>query len=399
MPLYAYEAFSRDGKKVHGVLDGQSAALVKQQLSKQGLFPISVSLAQDEMRYSFIRRLFMRNVSVKEKILFTKQLSILLKAGVPLLQAVDLLVEQFEGRLRALLVAIRDNLREGSSLANALQQYPKVFDTIYVQLVRAGEASGNLEVVLDRLTEFLERKEAIAKKIKSALQMPIIQLVIVALVVVVLMTFVVPKIAGQFASRGKELPAQTKLLISISNVFVHHYLILLSVLIAIIGLFTYWKTTASGRLMLDKIKLRLPLIKYLTKTNAVVQFSYTLGMLLEGGVHLSEALDIVVKTVNNQILAKELGEARENIIKQGKIAQYLKKTGMFPAIAIYLIQTGEESGQLDKMLLTVAENYEKEVDELTDRLTGLLNPLMIVVMAVIVGFIVICLAPVIVPEI
>jgi type II secretory pathway component PulF len=397
MPLYAYVALARDGKKVHGVLDALSPAVVRQQLTTQGLFPTSITLAQEEMRYSFIRRLFMRSVSIKEKILFTKQLTILLRAGVPLLQAIELLIEQFEGSLHTILVSVRDELKEGASLASALQKYPKVFDTIYVQLVRAGEASGNLEVVLERLTDFLERRATIAKKIKGALQMPLIQLVVIAIVVIGLMTVVVPKIAGQFAARGKELPAHTQLLIAISGVFTNHYLLLIISLIILIAVFKYWSSTASGSLLLDKLKLRLPLVKYLTKTNAVVQFSYTLGMLLEGGVNLAEALDIVVKTINNKILTKALNEARENIVKQGKIAQYLKQTKIFPPIAIYLIQTGEQSGQLDKMLLTVAHNYQADALELTDRLTAALNPLMLIVMGLIVGFIVLSLAPILIP--
>lgn len=397
MPLYAYVALARDGKKVHGVVDALSQTIARQQLSTQGLFPVSITLAQEEMRYSFIRRLFMRTVSVKDKILFTKQLVILLRSGVPLLQAIDLLIEQFEGTLHIILVSVRDELREGASLASALQKYPKVFDTIYVQLVRAGEASGNLEVVLERLTEFLERRAVIAKKIKGALMMPLIQLVVVVFVVIGLMTFVVPKIAKQFAARGKDLPGGTKLLIAISNVFTNHYLLLIAGLIVIILAFRYWSKTDSGSLLLDKLKLRLPLIKYLTKTNAVVQFSYTLGMLLEGGVNLAEALDIVVKTINNKILTKALNEARENIVKQGKIAQYLKQTKVFPPIAIYLIQTGEQTGQLDKMLLTIAQNYQADSLELTDRLTAALNPLMLVVMGLIVGFIVVSLAPILIP--
>jgi type II secretory pathway component PulF len=278
-----------------------------------------------------------------------------------------------------------------------MQRYPSVFDNIYVQLVRAGEASGNLEVILERLTEFLERREAITKRIKGALQYPIIQLSIVGVVLVVLMVWVVPKITGQFAARGKELPGITKALISVSNIFVNHYILLISaVLLLVIGFQTASRTD-QGRLWLDTIKLKLPLIKYLTKTNAVVQFSYTLGMLLEGGVNLAEALDIVVKTVDNRVLAETLKAARDNIVKQGKIAQYLKQTNMFPPIAIYLIQTGEQSGQLDKMLLTVARNYEADSQELVDRLTGALTPIMLVVMALIVGFIVLAIAPVIMP--
>jgi type II secretory pathway component PulF len=398
MPLYAYVALARDGKKVQGVIDALSQLAARQNLNAQGLFPISIMPAQEEMRYSFIRRLFIGSVSVKEKILFTKQLAILLRSGVPLLQAIDLLVEQFQGKLHSVLIAIRDELKEGVSLANGLQKYPKIFDTIYIQLVRAGEASGNLEPVLERLTEFLERRAATTKKIKGAMQMPLIQLVIAAIVVVGLLTFVVPKIAKQFIARGKALPGTTQFLITVSNLFINHYLILITLLIITIVSYKYWKSTPSGSLLLDKIKLRLPIVKYLTKTNAVVQFSYTLGMLLEGGVNLAEALDIVVKTIDNKVLTKTLNEARENIVKQGKIAQYLKQTKMFPPIAIYLIQTGEQTGQLDAMLLTVARNYEADAIELTDRLTGLLNPAMTVIMGLIIGFIIFALAPILMPS-
>ena len=397
MPLYTYEAFFRDGKRSKGTVDASSLQAARQQLTAQGLYLTRLDVMRQDAGVGIISRLFTGSVKVKQKILFTKQLAILLRSGVPLLQAVDLLIEQFEGRLRSMLVVIRDELKEGVALASAMQRYPSVFDNIYIQLVRAGEASGNLEVILERLTEFLERREAIAKRIKGALQYPIIQLSIVGIVLVVLMVWVVPKITGQFAARGKELPGITKALISVSNIFVNHYILLISVLLIVIVGVQALARTDQGRLWLDNIKLRLPLIKYLTKTNAVVQFSYTLGMLLEGGVNLAEALDIVVRTVDNRVLAEALKGARDNIVKQGKIAQYLKQTGMFPAIAIYLIQTGEQSGQLDKMLLTVARNYEADSQELVDRLTGALSPIMLVVMALIVGFIVLAIAPVIVP--
>lgn len=397
MPLYAYEALSRDGKRSSGVIDAPSLQGARQQLTGQGLYLVKLEQTREEAGVGIFKRLFAGKVSVKQKILFTKQLAILLRSGVPLLQAVDLLIEQFEGKLHTMLVAIRDELKEGIALATALQRYPSVFDNIYVQLVRAGEASGNLEVILERLTEFLERRESIAKRIKGALQYPMIQLSVVGIVLVVLMVWVVPQITGQFASRGRELPATTAALIAVSNIFVHYWYLLLIVLILLIVGFQTAARTDQGKLWLDKMKLRLPLIKYLTKTNAVVQFSYTLGMLLEGGVNLSEALDIVVKTVDNKVLSEALKGARDNIVKQGKIAQYLKQTGMFPAIAIYLIQTGEQTGELDKMLLTVARNYESDSQELIDRLTGALSPIMLVVMALVVGFIVLAIAPVIAP--
>jgi len=392
MALYSYEAFSKEGKKVRGTIDASSISSVKEQLTKQGLFPITISPTSSAMHYSIFSRIFRRGVTVKEKILFTKQLAILLKSGVPLLQAIELLTEQFKGQLRTILVNVKDDIKEGIPLADALKKYPRTFETIYIQLVRAGEASGQLETILERLTEYLERREELAKQIRGALQYPLMQLIVAGLVVGILLTFVVPQMTENFIAQGKELPGPTQFLVNISNFITGHYFILIGSLLIFVSLFMYWRSTPKGAYILDKIKLRLPLIKYLSKTNAVVQFSYTLGMLLEGGVHLSEALDIVVKIIDNRILADALNKARDKIVKEGKIAEYLEQTGIFPPIAIYLIKTGEQTGQLDSMLLVVAKNYEEELKELTNRLTALLGPIMLIVMAVIVGFIVLAVA-------
>ncbi len=392
MALYYYQAYAKDGKKISGHLDAPTMANVKEQLSAQGLFPIVIKPAQEQARQNILKQFFTPGISAKQKILFTKQLAVLLKSGIPVLQAFELLIEQLEGRMRSILVSIKDDLKEGQSLADAFKKYPKIFETIYIQLVRAGEASGRLETILERLTHYLERRQAVRKKISGALQYPMMQLVVAVGVVGLLITYVVPQMAGTFATKGKALPGPTQFLLNVSDFITGHYIILLGGIIAIIVSYRYWKATPSGARQLDQIKLRLPLIKYLAKTSAVVQFTYALGMLIEGGVNLAEALDIVSNIVDNRVLKDALDQAREKIIKQGKIAQYLKQTGVFPPIAIYLIKTGEETGQLDTMLLTVAENYEEELSELADRLTAALGPIMLVAMAVIVGFIVLAIA-------
>lgn len=390
MALYYYQAYSKDGKKVTGYLDAPTVQAVRDQLGRQGLFPTKIETAKEESRVSWWSRLFAGKVSEKEKVLFTRQLAVLLKSGVPLLQALELLIDQFEGTLRSMLISIKDEIKEGGSLADALKRYPRVFDTIYVQLVRAGEASGKLEIILDRLTDYLERREEIRKKVSSALRYPLIQLGMAFAVVGVLMVFVVPNMVKNF--KGKELPAATQLLLSISEAITNHYLLIIFGFLGLVLAFNYWRKSAKGSRQFDAIKLRLPLIKYFAKTNAVVQFCYTLGILLEGGVNLSQALDIVVSIIDNKILADALNEARDKIIKQGNISQYLKQTGIFPPIAIHLINTGEQSGQLDAMLLTVAKNYEEDLKELADNLTTYLTPILLVVMGIVVGFIVISVA-------
>ena len=387
MALYAYKALNRDGKKVSGQLDAPSEQVVKDQLVKKGLYPVKISESKEEKKGFSIKQLFEKSVTPKEKILFTKQLATLLRSGVPLLQSLELLAEQFEGRMKRIVIHLKDMIKEGNSLAQGLADYPRVFENIYVQLVRAGEASGHLDVVLDKLTDYLERRAELRSRVKAALREPLIQLVIVLIVTIVLLTFVVPQMTALFKKKDS-LPTPTRTLLFLSDFIKGHYLIILIGLGVLFIAFKYWQSTSTGRRIIDSIKLRLPIVGYFARMNAIVQFCSTLGILLESGVNLAEALDIVCNIVDNEILATTLREARDKIIKEGKISQYLKQTKIFPPMAIYLIRTGEESGQLDKMLITVAQNYEADLREYTDTLSSLLAPVMLVFMAVIVGFVV-----------
>lgn len=393
MALYLYHAYTPEGKKITGTIDAPSVAAVREHLVKQKLYPTFIQEAKTSTTNApWYRRLFRGSVSLKDKILFTKQLAVLLRSGVPLLQALELLTEQFPEPFSSMLIAIKDGIKEGKSLAEGLQQYPSVFPNIYVQLVRAGEASGNLELILNQLVEYLERREAIVKRVRSALNYPMMQMGVIVIAVFVLLKWVVPQIAQNFESQGAELPASTRLIMGLSS-FVGSYWIFLIVGIVVFAiLFRWWKSTPGGKRIIDTIKLKIPIIKYFTRMGAIVQFSRTLGMLIESGVNLAQALDIVVQITDNQILKDALSQARDQIIKQGKIAEFLKQTNVFPPIAIYLMKTGEESGQLGAMLLTVAKNYEDDLSEYADTLSSRLEPLMMVFMAIIVGFIVISIA-------
>lgn len=389
MALYTYQAVSRDGKKVSGQIDAATTQGARELLVKQGLFPTRVALAADERAQEpWYRKLFRRDISLKDKIFFTKQLSVLLRSGIPLVQALELLVEQSSGALNRIVITLRDGIKEGRSLADGLARYPETFDSIYIQLVRAGEATGNLETILDRLTDFLERREELRKKVVSALRYPLFQLIVIFLVVIGLLTFVVPQIASVFQGQGIALPLPTRILIALSDFILNHYIILALLIIGLISLFLFWKSTPRGAYTLDVWKLKLPLVGYFSRTGAIVQFTRTLGMLVEGGVNLAESLNIVVKIVDNKVLSNALEKARDNIIKQGKIAQYLKETNLFPPVAIHLINTGEQSGELGQMLLTVARYYEDDLRERSDALSGLLGPVMLIVMFVIVGFVI-----------
>jgi type II secretory pathway component PulF len=393
MALYYYKALTKDGKKVSGTLDAPSLTQVRETLVKRGLYPVTISASQEGSAfYKFFRDFFQKNVDQKDLIFFTKQLSVLLKAGVPLLQALELLVEQTEGQLRTIVIDLKDDIKEGKSLAEGLSKYPKIFSNTYIQLVKAGEASGKLESILDRLTSYIERAESLRKKISGALTMPAIQLAIALGVVVLLLIVVIPTISTTFASMKMELPFATRFLMGLSTFVINYYLfILIGLVICVVG-FLAWKRTAAGARLWDTFILKVPIAGYFARMGAVVQFSSTLGMLLEAGVNLAEALTIVTTIIKNRILVDKLQQARDSIIKQGKISEYLKETGMFPAVAIYLIKTGEESGTLPDMLLQVGSYYDVELTEYADGLVEKITPVTTMVMGLIVGFVVMAIA-------
>jgi type II secretory pathway component PulF len=390
MALYIYNAFSTSGKKVSGQLDAASVQNVREQLTKMRLYPISIELASQAKSFrtsALWAKLTEKPVPLKDRVLFTKQLAILLRSGVPLLQALELLYEQFDGQLKKIIISLKDGIKEGQSLAVGMAQYPMAFSTIYVQLVRAGEATGKLEMILDRLTDFLEREAELKKRVSGALRGPLINLAIIFAISIFLLTVVVPKIGQTLSKFGESLPLNTRILLSMSEFITTHYILLFACLAFLVIGWMVFARSAYGRLLIDRVKLRIPIMKFFTRMTAVVQFSSTLGMLLEGGVNLPEALDIVCKIIDNKVLATSLMAAREKIVKEGKITQYLKQTGIFPPMAIYLINTGEQSGKLDSMLLAVAKNYESDLLELSDKLADQIQPFMMALTAGLVGFI------------
>ncbi len=393
MALYYYKALTKEGKKVSGTLDAVSLSSVREILVSRGLYPVAITETQQGSGiYKFFRDFFQKNIDSKDLIFFTKQLSVLLKAGVPLLQALELLIEQTEGQLRTIVIHLKDDIKEGKSLADGLSHYPKIFSNTYVQLVKAGEASGKLETILDRLTAYIERAEVLRKKISGALTMPAIQLAIALGVVVLLLVVVIPTISTTFSSMKMELPFATRFLMGLSNIVLNYYIYLLIFFVSLVGGFLLWKRSDAGSRIWDNFILKVPIAGYFARMGAVVQFSSTLGMLLEAGVNLAEALTIVTSIITNRTLVDKLRLARDSIIKQGKISEYLKETGMFPAVAIYLIKTGEESGTLSDMLLQVGSYYDVEVTEYADGLVEKITPVTTMVMGAIVGFVVMAIA-------
>ncbi len=311
MALYVYKALTKTGKQVSGQFDAPSSIAVRVELASKKMYPISIELYKDSSTFQhFFGTLFQPKVAFKDLIFFTKQLGVMLRSGVPLLEALELLSEQFKGKLHSILVAIKDGIKEGSSLADGLENYPNTFSIIYIQLVRAGEASGRLEQILDRLIDYLERQEALRKKVSGAMAYPIFQLLIIVVITAGLLVTIVPNMVKVLGSMAGSLPTSTVVLMAMSDFLVHHYVLLGEILIGVTLMFSYWASTKNGKYSLDYLKLHIPLIGYFSQISAVVQFCSTLGMLLENGVNLAPALDIVCNIIENEILLESIEAAK-----------------------------------------------------------------------------------------
>lgn len=384
MPQFSYQAFDRQGRVQSGQLDANGIAEVQEYLKNRNLLPSHISKVQGGGNWWNLAY-WQTSVDVKTKIQFTEQLSILLRAGVPLLETFNLLIEQFNGHFQRVLVDVRQSLQEGVPLATALEKYPKIFENFYIQLVRAGEASANLDVVLEKLTIFMQRNQATSDKISDAMQGPIFQMCMAMGLLVGACKFLIPSMSGLLSQMGSgELPELTQFMLDMTEFFGEYWLAVAALGGGGLFLFLQWKNSAQGKLSFDSMLLKLPGVAGFAKNRAVVQFAQTLGMLLEAGVNLPMALDIVSSIVDNSILSNTLKQARNNIIKEGKIAKHLKSTEIFSLVSSYMIKTGEESGNLAQMLIKVGNEAEISLLKATDNLVGLINPLLSILLAIIV---------------
>ncbi len=399
MPVYQYTGMNAKGKRQKGVLDADNPRVLKDQLKKQGIFLIehaegattAVSSGEGLNREVDLSKFFGQRVPAMEIAMLTRQLATLQKAGVPLLESLSAVVEQVEREsLKRALSDVRQRVNEGSSLANALQEHPKIFSDLYVNMVRAGETSGNLDVVLERLTEFLESSADLRGKVMSALYYPIIMMLVGSAIMGFLFIYVIPKVTQIFEDQGQALPLMTRLLIGFTK-FISQPLnmfLCFAVLSAAFYAFTRWKATEDGRYKWDKTVLKMPVVGKTVRLVAVARFSKTLSTLLAASVPLLNAMNIVKAILGNARLVEVIDDVRANVREGDSIAAPLKRSGEFPPLVTHMIAIGERTGRLEGMLDSVADAYEKQVDNRLRALTSLMEPAMIVVMGVVVGFIV-----------
>jgi len=397
MPVYEYTALDKKGKTTSGIINAESQLMARQQMRLNNIFPISFKEISDtppENKSKFSIPISFTHIRSSEISLMTRQLATLVGAGFPLVSAINALISQTKtNALKKILAKIKDSIVQGNSFANSLSLYPTVFSAIYINMVHAGETSGTLEIVLDRLADISEKQQALSSKIRAALAYPILMAFFGALVLFILLTFIVPSITSIFSDMNQALPRPTVFLIALSGLFKSYWWVLFIIIIALVIIFLRLKKTKIGRYYHDKIVLSLPLTGALSQKINVARFSRTLGSLLENGVSTLHALEIVKNIINNVLISDAVDKAVKDVGKGQEIGDALATSNVFPALSIQMIQVGEQSGQLETMLNKIADVYENEVESSIMSITSLIEPLMILIMGTIVGFIVlsICL--------
>lgn len=389
MAVYAWRGINASGKDVKGIDDADSPKALRASLRRQGVLVTQLeeesAAAKREARNINFKRFF-GGVSQTDIALVTRQMSTLLKAGIPLVEALDALIEQVEKEdLRNALTNTRDKVNEGVAFNDALRAHPKIFSDLFVNMVAAGEVSGNLDQVLARLADVLEAQARLKNKVSSALAYPIVMMVMSFLVVTVMMTVVVPQVTAIFEDFGQVLPWYTRLLMFVSDLFVDWWFLLIGGAVGAWYGFRRWLATEQGRTQWDLLMLKLPLVGPLTTKVACARFARTLSTLLASGVPVLGALDITRNVLLNTELMRVVTDAREAIREGESIAKPLAQSKRFPPIVTHMIAIGERSGELEAMLENVADAYDDQVDAQVAAMTSLLEPLMIVVMGGING--------------
>lgn len=391
MAIYEYRAIDLQGKNTKGLIDADTTQDAFQKLRRQNIFPTDLKPSAAVKKFS--KYLFFQPAKPKAKskeiTLLTRQLATLLKAGLPLMQALSTLIDQIEAvQVKKIFIEIREKVKGGMSLSKAISEHPRLFSKLFVHMVRAGEASGSLDLVLLRLAIYMEKKSRQRNKIMSALAYPIFMLLIGIAVVVFLLMYVIPTITGLFIEMQQSLPLPTRLLIQTSDFLKVFWGPLLLIIFILFFSFQKYRNTAEGGLFIDRNLLKIPLIGELLRKIDAARFTQTLGTLIYSGIPILDALGIVKEVIANRVIAKVVDEARHSLQEGEELAVPLKKHKVFSPMVTDMIAIGEKSGQLEEMLTNITENYENEIDMTINSLTSLLEPVIILLMGTIVAFIV-----------
>lgn len=396
MPIYVYKARNISGGVVTGTIESESQRSVILRLKQQHLMVI---YAEEEKPNPFIDTLnkislsLLGRVGLKDLVLFSRQLSTLINAGIPIVQCLNVLIDQVENKsFKNIIMTIREDIEKGASITMAMSKHPTVFNQLYTSMVKSGESGGVLDEVLERISSYLESVQSLQRKVRTAMAYPAVVSFVAIGIVIFLLTFVIPAFKGVFDSFGAQLPLPTQILISLSDLmrkYLPYFLLICVIIFFIIRLLI--TKTEKGRIAFDSACLRIPVFGPLFRKIAVSRFARTLGTLVRSGVSILEALEIVSKTSGNKIVELAVMGARSSIREGERITDPLRECGVFPPMVIQMVSVGEETGALDNMLMKVADYYDREVDMTVSALASLIEPLLIVVLGVVVGTIVICM--------
>jgi len=394
MPVFEYKALTEAGKAVAGLREADSPKTLRSTLRREGVFLTEVvgqkQADAQAAREVNVRRWVLGRISAQDLAIATRQLAVLVHAGIPLVESLTALVEQVDKeKLKRILGDVKQRVNEGSSLGDALAAHPRVFGDLYVNMIRAGEHSGALEIVLVRLADFTESQARLRSKILGTLAYPAAMMVIGSLVLGILFTVVIPKLTKIFEDTKATLPWTTRVLIAFTSFVTHWWWALLLLAAGAVWAFLRWRKTPAGRARWHRFVLTVPVFGRLARIIAIGRFARTLATLLKSGVPLLVSMDIVKNVVGNVRLAEVIEQARDAIREGESIAAPLKRSGEFPPLVHHMVAVGERTGALEEMLANVAGAYEDQVDTSVAALTSLLEPLMIVAMGTVVAFIVV----------
>jgi type IV pilus assembly protein PilC len=390
MPLFKYLAKDEEGATVEDVVEAKDEMVALDMLRVKNLIIISINEQKADKKT--VAQKSRKKIKPEELVIFSRQLATMVNAGIPLVQSLDILSEQMESiSFRQIVSTVRGDVEAGSSLSAALEKHPKLFTMLYTNMVRAGETSGMLDEILDRLAGYLEKSGSLQRKVKSAMVYPAVVSLMAVGITLVLLLKVIPTFKEIFASLGGTLPAPTQLLITISDTL-RSYFIYVVIVLGIIG-FVIGKLvqTPAGKLRFDQIKLKMPVFGPLLRKVAVARFSRTLSTLIRSGVPILGALEIVAKTSGNVVIEQAVESSRVGIREGESISAPLAKSKAFPPMVTRMISVGEESGELEKMLTKIADFYEDQVDAAVSGLTSLIEPLIIAFLGIVVGSIVVAM--------
>lgn len=390
MPIFAYKGLDRSGKEIKNTINVESIIAAKQRVKSMGIMLIDIreQKAQGTSGNSSIFR-FRGSIPVDDLAMMTRQLATLIKAKIQIVEALSALVDQVDNEnLRLVLADLKQKVNEGASLAKALQDHPKVFNSVFVNMVEAGEASGTLEIVLLRLADFTEAQVKLKNKVRGAMTYPVIMGVFGFAMMNVIFIFVIPKMAKIFTSTKRELPLITKICIGISEFMQNYWWLLIASIVGGIYLINKYINTTQGQSQWHALQLKLPVIGMLIKMINVSRFCSTLGTLMNSGVPILTALNIVKNLIPNVHVKEAIEKARISVSEGASLTSPLIQSGHFPALVTHMIRLGERSGELEPMLKIISENYEDQVQSKISGLTTILEPIMMICLGTAVGFIV-----------